>query len=156
MALRRITPSMSIDEAATIYLEWKELHDECVTFVIQHPERAREARANFVRAYVAAHQGILMTDRAALAFIDKEDADAEPCPYPRESDEWSIWQALRWALEIKHTRAIRELSAKLTRMTMHDRSSTSQPTPQPERPRINRRRRNTTTDTDEDYSDYLK
>jgi hypothetical protein len=142
MALQRITPSMSLDECAACYQEWLELHNELVDYVTQHPERVREARATFVRAYTAAHQGVMLTDRAALAIVDKEDRDAEPCPYPPDSDAASVWQALCYAQEIRHHRAIRQLTYQLERMTYESSTSTATAhSPTTPRQRINRPRR---------------
>jgi hypothetical protein len=122
MPLQRLTRSMSLDEVQACYQEWLEFFNDVTDFIKGHPEQQPLAHAEVIRVWHAAHDGVMLTDRAALALAHAE-IDARPsCPYPEGSDAESIWRALEYAKSIRHHAAVLELSRQLAR-TSNDRSA---------------------------------
>jgi hypothetical protein len=107
---------MSIDEVQATYQEWFELRNECFDLAKAHPDQAKAAWGNFLKAWYAAHHGIALTDRAVFKLMDDEHAELPDCPYERDSDAASIWQALLYAIDLGNAQAIRELTHKLARL----------------------------------------
>jgi hypothetical protein len=90
MPLQRLDPyTMSLDDCARCWDEWKEFHDEMTDFVQAFPNRWREAHANWKRAWHAAHDGVMLSERAANALVDQEIEDAPVCPYEPNTETWS-------------------------------------------------------------------
>jgi hypothetical protein len=118
MALQRIDRTTPLDACTGIYNEWLEFLAELLQ---AYPNNPGAVSINFTRAYYAAYHGVMLTERAAEAIVEQEQAAMPRCPYLADCDfeRWSIWQQLHWAKEIGHTAAIRELSYELTRLNAH-------------------------------------
>jgi hypothetical protein len=117
MPLQRITGTMNLDEVYAVWHEWLDLHNECFDLAKQHPEQAKAAWANFIKAWCAAHHGIALTDRAVFKLMEDDHAELSTCPHETGTDAASTWQALQFAIELGNTTAIHELTYKLTRLT---------------------------------------
>jgi hypothetical protein len=119
MPLQAITNSMSLAEAAGCWDEWLMFFNECYDAAQENSAQSKQIWAAFIRAYHAAHDGYLLTDRAALHLLEQEAASLPDCPFEEGSEAASIWSALQWATVIRDHRSIRELSLRLTTLSMH-------------------------------------
>ena len=129
MALQAIIPGMGLQECAAIWQEWLELFNETFDYAQAHPGQAKQAWGSFVNAHIAAHQGVMYSERA-LDRLMQQELEAMPlCPYEEGTELYNTWCALEFAKSIRHHQSIIELSRKLTLLTMR-----STPAPRVRRP----------------------